>query len=57
MLKIKDNKGKIVGVLKDEDSEPSMNTKDTKCLECDGTGWIFKNKTPPFPKCPQCTSN
>jgi len=57
MLKIKDNKGKIIGVLKDEDTEPSIDVKDKGCPECDGTGWIFKDRNPPFPKCPKCISN
>ena len=47
MLKIKDKKGKIIGVLRDEDTEPAIK----QCIRCDGTGWDFKEKDPPFPKC------
>jgi hypothetical protein len=55
VLKIKDGKGKIIGVLKDDDTEPSISEITNKdCLECDGTGWSFKNRKPPFPKCPKC---
>ena len=52
MLKIKDGKGQIIGVLKDEDTEPNIIKK--KCTECDGTGWAFKNRNPPFHKCSLC---
>ena len=52
MLKIKDKKGQVVGVLKDEDTEPKLTNK--KCKECDGTGWNFKNTKPPFHKCSKC---
>jgi hypothetical protein len=46
MLKIKDEDGKVIGTLKDEDTEPSM-----KCVKCEGTGWNFKDRVPPFPEC------
>ena len=56
MLKIKDGKGKIIGILKDNDTEPTLNNKkNTKCSECEGTGWNFRNKKPPFPKCSLCS--
>lgn len=55
MLKIKDNKGKVIGVLKDEDTEPTISkTTNRDCLECDGTGWDFKKSKPPFSKCSKC---
>ncbi len=47
MLKIKDKNGKVMGVLKDEDTEPTIIT----CKICEGEGWDFKNKKPPYSKC------
>jgi len=47
MLKIKDEDGKVIGVLKDQDTEPTIK----KCVKCEGTGWDFKDKSPPFPEC------
>ena len=55
MLKIKDGKGQIIGVLKDEDTEPSIKKINRKrCMTCHGTGWVFKDREPPFPKCIEC---
>ncbi len=52
VLKIKDKSGKVIGVLKDEDTEPTIE----QCVKCDGTGWDFKDKSPPFPEC-TCKNN
>jgi len=46
MLKIKDKNGKVIGTLKDEDTEPTI-----ECIKCEGTGWNFKDGGPPFPEC------
>ena len=47
VLKIKDKDGKLIGTLRDEDTEPTL----VKCKKCDGTGWNFKDRSPPFPRC------
>lgn len=47
MLKIKNKSGAVIGVLEDQDSQPKIE----KCKECDGTGWAFKDKGPPFEQC------
>ena len=42
MKRLEKNEPTIVdGVVKD-------------CPVCDGTGWDFKDKPPPFPRCPEC---
>lgn len=37
MLKIKDETGKVVGVLKDDDNEPEMEEKEKEC-KCNEDG-------------------
>ena len=27
----------------------------SNCSVCEDTGWDFKDKPPPFPKCPKCS--
>ena len=55
MLKIKDGEGQVVGVLKDEDTEPSIKKINRRqCGLCHGTGWVFKDVDPPFNKCTEC---
>jgi len=49
MLKIKDKSGKVIGTLKDSDTEPQL-----KCKFCEGSGWEFKDQKPPFKKCNNC---
>ena len=38
-----------------ENKEPTIIDNVVKdCSVCDGSGWDFKDRPPPFPKCPKC---
>tara|TARA_B100001765_G_scaffold209379_1_gene169510 strand:- start:221 stop:409 length:189 start_codon:yes stop_codon:yes gene_type:complete len=47
VLKFKNKSGKLIGTLRDHDSEPAIE----RCEKCDGTGWDFKDTSPPFEQC------
>jgi len=54
------NRQTIVGVWANPGDDSIRRTKGRimkkkTCSTCEGSGWAFKDRKPPYPPCPDCT--